>query len=73
MDKEAILNKIRSEKVVAIIRGNSADGVLDCAKALADGGLTSIELTHRLLGYPNVIPNLRTSGVMRMGHDRRGT
>ena len=35
MKKEAILSKLRTEK----------DGLLDCAKALAEGGLTSIELT----------------------------
>lgn len=45
MKKEAILSKIRSEKVIALIRADSPDGLLDCAKALADGGLTSIELT----------------------------
>ena len=55
MDKEAILNKIRSEKVVAIIRGNSSDGILDCAKALADGGLTSIELTMTTPGALRVM------------------
>ena len=45
MKKEAILSKIRTEKVVALIRAESPDGLLDCAKALAEGGLTSIELT----------------------------
>lgn len=45
MKKEAVLSKIRSEKVIALIRADSPDGLLDCAKALAEGGLTSIELT----------------------------
>jgi 2-dehydro-3-deoxyphosphogluconate aldolase/(4S)-4-hydroxy-2-oxoglutarate aldolase len=45
MKKDAILSKIRTEKVVALIRADSPDGLLDCAKALAAGGLTSIELT----------------------------
>ena len=45
MNKEAVLSKIRAEKVVALIRADNSDGLLDCAKALADGGLTSIELT----------------------------
>ncbi len=45
MKKEAILNKIRAEKVVALIRADNPDGLVDCAKALAEGGLTSIELT----------------------------
>jgi 2-dehydro-3-deoxyphosphogluconate aldolase/(4S)-4-hydroxy-2-oxoglutarate aldolase len=45
MKKDAILTKIKTERVVALIRADSPDGLLDCAKALADGGLTSIELT----------------------------
>lgn len=45
MKKDAVLNKIKSEKVVALIRADNPDGLLDCAKALAAGGLTSIELT----------------------------
>ena len=45
MKKDAILNKIKTEKVIALIRADNPDGLLDCAKALAEGGLTSIELT----------------------------
>src|SRR5688572_19948530 len=45
MKKDAVLSKIRAEKVIALIRADSPDGLLDCAKALAAGGLTSIELT----------------------------
>src|SRR5664280_537777 len=45
MKKEIVLGKIKTEKVVAIIRADSPDGLLDCARALAAGGLTSIELT----------------------------
>jgi 2-dehydro-3-deoxyphosphogluconate aldolase / (4S)-4-hydroxy-2-oxoglutarate aldolase len=45
MNKDAILSKIRAEKVIALIRADSPDGLLDCAKALAAGGLTSIEVT----------------------------
>jgi len=45
MNKDAVLAKIKSEKVIALIRADSSDGLLDCAKALAAGGLTSIELT----------------------------
>jgi 2-dehydro-3-deoxyphosphogluconate aldolase/(4S)-4-hydroxy-2-oxoglutarate aldolase len=54
MKKEAILSKLRTEKVVALIRAESPDGLLDCAKALAEGGLTSIELT------------MTTPGALRM-------
>jgi len=45
MNKDAVLAKIKAEKVIALIRADSPDGLLDCAKALAAGGLTSIELT----------------------------
>ena len=45
MKKDAVLAKIKAEKVIALIRADNPDGLLDCAKALADGGLTSIELT----------------------------
>ena len=45
MNKDAVLAKIKSEKVIALIRADSSGGLLDCAKALAAGGLTSIELT----------------------------
>lgn len=45
MKKDATLAKIKAEKVIALIRAQSPDGLLDCAKALAAGGLTSIELT----------------------------
>lgn len=45
MKKDAVLQKIRTEKVIGLIRADSPDGLLDCARALAAGGLTSIELT----------------------------
>lgn len=44
MKKEAALARIKAEKVIAIIRADSPDGLLDCARALAAGGLTCIEL-----------------------------
>ncbi len=45
MKKAAILQKLSSEKVIALIRAESPDGLLECSDALAAGGLTSIELT----------------------------
>lgn len=45
MKKAAILQKLSTEKVIALIRADSPDGLLECARALAEGGLTSIELT----------------------------
>jgi 2-dehydro-3-deoxyphosphogluconate aldolase/(4S)-4-hydroxy-2-oxoglutarate aldolase len=45
MKKEIVVARIKAEKVIAIIRADSPDGLLDCARALAAGGLTNIELT----------------------------
>jgi len=55
MKKDAVLTKIKSEKVVALIRADGPDGLLDCAKALAEGGLTSIELTMTTPGAIRVL------------------
>jgi 2-dehydro-3-deoxyphosphogluconate aldolase/(4S)-4-hydroxy-2-oxoglutarate aldolase len=55
MTKDAVLAKIKSEKVVALIRADSPDGLLDCARALAAGGLTSIELTMTTPGAIRVL------------------
>lgn len=55
MKKDAVLSKLHSEKVVGIIRADNADGLLDCAKALAAGGLTSIELTMTTPGAIRVL------------------
>jgi 2-dehydro-3-deoxyphosphogluconate aldolase / (4S)-4-hydroxy-2-oxoglutarate aldolase len=55
MKKDAILSKFKAEKVIALIRAESADDLLDCAKALADGGLTSIELTMTTPGAIRVL------------------
>ncbi len=55
MNREAVLAKIRAERVVALIRAESPAGLLDCARALAEGGLTSIELT---MTTPGAIPML---------------
>ena len=45
MNQAAILQKLSDEKVIALIRADNPSGLLDCARALAEGGLTSIELT----------------------------
>jgi 2-dehydro-3-deoxyphosphogluconate aldolase/(4S)-4-hydroxy-2-oxoglutarate aldolase len=55
MKRDAVLAKLKSEKVVAIIRAESSDGLLECARALAAGGLSAIELT---MTTPGAIPML---------------
>ena len=45
MTKADVLNRIKSEKVIALIRADSSSSLLDCARALSAGGLNCIELT----------------------------
>lgn len=60
MEKKLVLEKIQKEKVIAIIRANSSEGLLDCARALAEGGLTSIELT---MTTPNALRTLEKAAA----------
>jgi 2-dehydro-3-deoxyphosphogluconate aldolase/(4S)-4-hydroxy-2-oxoglutarate aldolase len=45
MTKTDILARIKAERVVALIRADGPDSLLECARALCAGGLTCIELT----------------------------
>lgn len=45
MPKSDVLARLRAQKVVALIRADSAESLLDCARALQAGGLGAIELT----------------------------
>lgn len=45
MSKANILSRLRTQKVIALIRADSPASLVDCARALAAGGLTCIELT----------------------------
>ena len=71
MAKSDILHRIKSEKVIALIRADSPASLLECACALAAGGLTCIELTMTTPGalelcaqvsqeLPNVLLGLGT-------------
>jgi len=71
MSKTDILNRIKTEKVIALIRADSSASLLECARALAAGGLTCIELTMTTPGalelcaqvsreLPNVLLGLGT-------------
>lgn len=55
MSKSDVLSKIRSEKVVALIRADGPDSLIDCARALAAGGLSVIELTMTTPGAIDVL------------------
>jgi len=42
---EGVLESIRAEKVIALIRADGSDSLLECAAALCAGGLNCLELT----------------------------
>jgi 2-dehydro-3-deoxyphosphogluconate aldolase/(4S)-4-hydroxy-2-oxoglutarate aldolase len=52
MTKQEVLARLKSEKVIALIRADSSASLLDCARALSAGGLNCIELT---MTTPNAI------------------
>ncbi len=71
MSKAAVLARLKSEKVIALIRADSSASLLDCARALSAGGLNCIELTMTTPGalelcakvakeLPNVLLGLGT-------------
>ena len=43
--RETVINEICKQKVIAIVRGVSAQEAVDAAKALCEGGVTLIEVT----------------------------
>ena len=63
MAKAEILQRIKSQKVVALIRADSPDSLLECARALLAGGLGIIELTMFVL---YLVPKTRYLGGLVM-------
>ncbi len=55
MPKSDILQQLRAQKVVALIRADNADSLLDCARALQAGGLGAIELTMTTPGAIDLV------------------
>ncbi len=45
MNKSEILELLKADKVIALIRADSSASLLECARALSAGGLNCIELT----------------------------
>lgn len=55
MSKSAVLARIKQEKVIALIRADGPGSLIDCARALAAGGLSVIELTMTTPGALSVL------------------
>lgn len=55
MNKAQILTRIREHKIIALIRAEAPDSLVECARALAYGGLSTIELTMTTPGATDVL------------------
>jgi len=55
MNKTDVLARIKNEKVIALIRADGPDSLIDCARALSAGGLNVIELTMSTPGAISVL------------------
>lgn len=58
MNKQEIIQQMRDSGVVAVMRGADADAVVDIAEALAEGGVTALELTADTPGVMNLIEDV---------------
>ena len=45
MSKSDVLSRIRALKIVALIRADGAESLVECARALEAGGIGAVELT----------------------------
>jgi 2-dehydro-3-deoxyphosphogluconate aldolase/(4S)-4-hydroxy-2-oxoglutarate aldolase len=55
MAKSDILARIQAEKILALIRAESPESLLECSRALAAGGLSAIELTMTTPGAIDLV------------------
>jgi 2-dehydro-3-deoxyphosphogluconate aldolase/(4S)-4-hydroxy-2-oxoglutarate aldolase len=55
VNKTEILARIKAQKVIALIRADGAESLLDCARALQAGGLGAIELTMTTPGALDLV------------------
>ncbi|WP_323190694.1 bifunctional 4-hydroxy-2-oxoglutarate aldolase/2-dehydro-3-deoxy-phosphogluconate aldolase [Halostella sp. PRR32] len=55
MSKQETLQRMRESGVVAVLRGADADVTVDIAEALAEGGVTALELTADTPGVMSLI------------------
>jgi 2-dehydro-3-deoxyphosphogluconate aldolase/(4S)-4-hydroxy-2-oxoglutarate aldolase len=55
VNKSDVLARLKAQKVIALIRADSAESLLDCARALQAGGLGAIELTMTTPGAIDLV------------------
>ncbi len=55
---EAVAAKLREEKVIAVVRTESTDGIFDTVRALKAGGIVCVEITMTVPGASLIIEQL---------------
>jgi len=58
MTKPETLARLRAAKVIALVRAESSAGLIDCARALLEGGITCLELTMTTPGTLEICAEL---------------
>lgn len=61
MRKFEILNRLKDERVVAVVRGNSIDDAIDCSLACARGGIRALEVTYTNPDATEIIKRLKNT------------
>lgn len=59
MSRDATLNRILDGGIVAVVRSESADSLIQVVEALAEGGVTAAEITFTVPGAIDVIKEAR--------------
>ena len=53
---QSVLDRIYAEKIIAIVRGISSAQIVDLARALAEGGVSCIEVTFDQTNLEETLP-----------------
>ena len=56
---QSVLDRIYAEKIIAIVRGISSAQIVDLARALAEGGVSCIEVTFDQTNLEETLASLR--------------
>ena len=67
IDKRAVVERIKTERAVAVIRTDSVERALGAAKAAIDGGFRAIEITFSFPEASNAIAKLAENSDLLVG------
>jgi len=65
LNKFAVINKIQEERMVAVIRSETRNGGKEKAEAVAEGGISLLEITYTIPEATNLIKDLASQSEER--------